>query len=136
MTVIGVHHVGVHVASLERSIAFYQSVFGFQLARQLTLGSEQLVFLEAGPARLELIATGASDRDTGIIDHLAFEIEDLEGWVIRLRELGVRLLDEAPVEVPALGLRILFCLGPDRERIELLERRALAPALPQVQGRG
>jgi lactoylglutathione lyase len=129
MTVLGLHHAGVHVASLERSIAFYRAVFGLHLAERLSLGTEQLAFLEAGGARVELIADGAAGRATGVVDHLAFAVSDLDGWTSRLRERGVRLLDEAPIHVPALGARILFCLGPDGERIELFEQRAPDPAV-------
>jgi lactoylglutathione lyase len=121
MMVGDLHHVGVHVASLERSIAFYEAVFGLQLAARLTLGSEQLAFLEAGNARVELIADGGAGRETGVVDHLAFEVETLDDWVPRLRAHAVDLLDTAPVDVPMLGARFLFCLGPDGERIELFE---------------
>jgi lactoylglutathione lyase len=130
MTATRLHHAGVHVASLERSIAFYQTVFGLRLAERLRLGSEQLAFLEAGGARVELIADGTAARTTGVVDHFAFEVDALDGWVARLRNLGIRVLDEAPVEVPALGARILFCLGPDDERIELFEQRAPEAVIP------
>jgi lactoylglutathione lyase len=130
MTVIGLHHAGVHVASLERSIAFYTAVFGFHLAERLSFGPEQLAFVAAGSARIELIADGAAGRETGVVDHVAFQVDDLDQWLQRLRARGVRLLDDAPVEVPALGARILFCLGPDGERIELFEQRASRPAMP------
>ena len=52
---------------------------------------------------------------------------DLDGWLARLQVHGVPLLDAAPLEVPALGVRILFCLGPDGERIELLEPTGPGP---------
>lgn len=129
MSVTRLHHAGVHVASLERSIAFYQTVFGLRLAERLSLGAEQLAFLEVGSSRVELIADGTAGRATGVVDHVAFEVEDLDDWVSRLRQHGVRLLDEAPIEVPALGARILFCLGPDGERIELLDQRAPEPVV-------
>ena len=121
MMVLGLHHASVHVTNLERSIAFYEAVFELRVIERLALGFEQLAFLMAGKSRVELIADGTARRDTGVVDHLAFEVDDLDGWVPRLRERGVRVLDEAPVEVAALGARILFCLGPDGERIELFE---------------
>jgi len=71
-----------------------------------------------------------------VVDHLAFEVDDLDDWVPRLRASGVPLLDEAPVEVPALGARILFCLGPDGERIELFEQRAPEPLMPPADVEG
>jgi lactoylglutathione lyase len=123
MRVIALHHAGVHVTDLEGSIAFYQSVFRLRLAERLSLGSEQIAFLQAGTSWLELIADGIPGRGPGAVDHLALAVDDLDGWLARLRESGVRLLDEAPVGVAALGARILFCLGPDGERIELFERR-------------
>jgi catechol 2,3-dioxygenase-like lactoylglutathione lyase family enzyme len=122
MTIIGLHHAAVHVANLERSIVFYRDVFGLPLAERLTLGTEQLAFLRAADSRIELIADGMTSRGTGVVDHLALEVNDLDAWGPRLRELGVRVLDAAPVDVPQLGARILFCLGPDGERIELFER--------------
>ena len=130
MTIIGLHHAGVHVASLERSVAFYRAVFGLRPAERLRMGAERLAFLEAGSSRVELIADGTAGRQTGVVDHVAFEVDDLDAWIARLRERDVPLLDEAPIHVPALGARILFCLGPDGERIELLDRRAPAPAVP------
>jgi lactoylglutathione lyase len=128
MSVVGLHHAAVHVSHLERSADFYQAVFRLAVAERLSLGTEQLVFLHAGDARLELIADGRGSRETGVIDHVAFEVDDLDEWLIRLRQQGVPLLDEAPVEVRQLAARILFCLGPDGERIELFERRASGQA--------
>ena len=54
MTVIGAHHVGVHVASLERSIAFYEAVFGLRVLERLSLGpdGERIeLFEQPAPAR-------------------------------------------------------------------------------------
>jgi DNA-binding CsgD family transcriptional regulator len=50
--------------------------------------------------------------------------------VFALRQHGVRLLDEAPVAAPELNARILFCPGPDGERMELFEPRATVQGLP------
>ena len=67
-----VHHVGVRVSDMARSIAFYTDVFGFRLVQRFALGDEDLTFMEAGAARLELIASpGATERttDPGAVDH-------------------------------------------------------------------
>jgi catechol 2,3-dioxygenase-like lactoylglutathione lyase family enzyme len=71
MSVIGLHHAGVHVTNLERSIAFYEAVFELRAINRLALGLEQLAFLVAGRSRVELIAHGTAGRDTGVVDHLA-----------------------------------------------------------------
>ena len=56
-----------------------------------------------------------------MVDHVALEVDDLDALLQRLREHGVTLVDQSPVTVPELQARILFCLGPDAERIELFE---------------
>jgi hypothetical protein len=55
-------------------------------------------------------------------------VSDLDSWMVRLRGLGVQLLDQEPIDVPEIGARILFCLGPDGERIELFDA---APRIAQ-----
>jgi lactoylglutathione lyase len=112
----------VYVASLERSMAFYRDVFGLEVAERLAFGGEQIAFLRVGSARLELIeGTAGATRPTGVVDHVALEVQGLDALHDQLRARGVTLLDAAPIEVPALRARILFCQGPDDERIELLE---------------
>jgi len=123
---IGLHHAGLYVASLERSIAFYGGAFGLEVAERFSFGGEQLAFLRVGQARLELIESSASRVRTssaGVVDHVALEVDDLDALIGRLVQQAVTLLDPAPVPVPALNARILFCEGPDGERIELLEAR-------------
>jgi lactoylglutathione lyase len=56
-----------------------------------------------------------------VLDHVAFEVDDLDGTLDLLRARGVRLIDETPTAVPALSARIAFCQGPDGERIELFQ---------------
>jgi catechol 2,3-dioxygenase-like lactoylglutathione lyase family enzyme len=127
MPVLGLHHAGLYVASLEHSIAFYQTIFGLELAEHITFGGEEIAFLHVGGSRLELIHS--PDRPThgqkepGVLDHVAFEVDGLDTLRGHLAANGVTLLDPEPIAVPALNARILFCLGPDAERIELFERR-------------
>jgi lactoylglutathione lyase len=120
MRVRGLHHAAVYVADLQRSIAFYGEVFGLQVLERLAWGDEDLAFLGVGSARLELIES-AAERSTGIVDHVAFEVVDLDALVHTLRERGVTLIDAQPLLVPQLNARILFCTGPDGERIELFQ---------------
>jgi catechol 2,3-dioxygenase-like lactoylglutathione lyase family enzyme len=121
---LGLHHVGLYVADLDRSIAFYRDAFGLEVAERLSFGDEQIAFLRIGAHRLELITLpGSTARATGVVDHVAFVVPaPLETLLDALRARGVRLLDQTPIPVPALNARIAFCLGPDGERIELFEQ--------------
>src|SRR6266446_1781675 len=42
MPVLGLHHAGLYVANLGHSIAFYQTVFGLELAERFALGGEDI----------------------------------------------------------------------------------------------
>jgi len=113
----------VHVTDLERSVAFYRDVLGLREQTRFTLGLERLAFLRAGDAWVELIADGSAARGTGAVDHLALRVADIDAALRVLRKAQVLLLDDVPLAVPELQARILFCLGPDGERIELIERQ-------------
>jgi lactoylglutathione lyase len=116
----GLHHAAVFVSDLERSIAFYRDVFGLSVAERFRFGNEDIAFMHIGSQRLELIHAGGGARPTGVVDHVAFEVSDLESVIETLRQHEVRLVDNAPVPVAELNARIFFCLGPDGERIELI----------------
>ena len=111
-------------------------------AERLVLGEERIAFVRVGSARLELIervdsagsargsgTAGSATRGASVVDHVAFEVTDLDAALESLRSHGVPLLDPQPMAVDALGARIAFCLGPDAERIELFEppRSAASP---------
>jgi hypothetical protein len=39
------------------------------------VGAERLAFLEAGSSGVELITDGTAGRQTGVVDHVAFEAQ-------------------------------------------------------------
>ena len=133
-----IHHVGVSVRDLERSIAFYCTHFGFRVRLQGEFAGAPLTFLTAaGGAELELVAdtpaadgsgaTGASgtaragaSADAGPISHFALATADLDGLLAHLQAAGVPFL-LGPVTVLD-GMRTAFIAGPDGEEIELISQ--------------
>lgn len=117
-----VHHVAVRVTDLERSIAFYVDLLGFAVRTRTTLASgARIAFLAfpGGGCELELIA-GLHDHHAGdgLVHHVAFLVEDVEGAFSRLRNAGVALLDAAP-ETLATGRRLFSFRGPDGEWLQV-----------------
>ncbi|MCB1670363.1 MAG: VOC family protein [Gammaproteobacteria bacterium] len=54
------------------------------------------------------------------IDHIGFEVDDLEAFVARLAAKGIEL--DSPIrEIPAIGLKIAFLTDPQGVYIELTE---------------
>jgi catechol 2,3-dioxygenase-like lactoylglutathione lyase family enzyme len=143
--VAGLHHVGLVVSNLSRSIAFYCEHFGASVELHLTNegGPEMatlhaleradydLAFLRAGNSRIELVefhepADGVAVRrracDLGAA-HVAFEVADAHATYERLSAAGVAFTAQPLVitEGGAAGYVLAFCLDPDGNRIELLQ---------------
>jgi len=116
-------HVNIVVADLERAARFYEHVFGWRRGFSATLRGEWIervsglsavqgdcLFLVSpdGGARLELLRyvspsgahlTENSRANTLGVRHIAFEVDDLELTLSKVRELGIEPLSP-PVEVP------------------------------------
>jgi len=122
--IIKLDHVGIKVTDLSRSLKFYQDTLGFTLAARVQLSPEvELAFLklESQPdIELELVCSNDLVDKVGVVNHLSFEVEDLEGMLKRLEQLGLEIVDREPRVVP--GKKIVFFWGPDGEKLELNQR--------------
>jgi len=113
-------HVGIHVRDLERSLRFYTGVFGFHVRRRLSVGESLFAILDVGGGWLEIIQRpdGPAEAPEGRGSHIAFHIEDYDGLISKLEEVGFELrkvtLDD--------GSRIAFFKDPDGHDIEIVEK--------------
>jgi diaminopimelate decarboxylase len=145
--VVGVDHVSVTCADLDRSVRFYGEVLGLPLrgrGRSDGPGLSALIGLEGvalewaelhlGHGRiLELlryvtpegtpVAQRPCDPGSG---HVAFEVEALDAIDARLRSAGIAPRSRAPITIEEpgdwFGCRCLYVADPDGFTIELLER--------------
>ncbi|MCB0630762.1 MAG: methylmalonyl-CoA epimerase [Saprospiraceae bacterium] len=101
-----VEHIGIAVKDLEAGNALYARLLGQPHYKIETVDSEYVntSFFRAGATKIELLEATHPDstiarfiekRGEGI-HHIAFEVEDIEAEMERLREQGFRLLNEAP----------------------------------------
>ena len=145
--VTGVHHPGLVVSDLARSLTFYRAMFGVEpdlmleriggpelaALHDLPVAEISLAMLAFGNAHVELIeyhapVDGARSQaracDLGA-GHVALEVEDVEQACLRLAAAGMRFLGK-PLHVedgPAAGWVVAYGLDPDGNRIELLQTR-------------
>jgi lactoylglutathione lyase len=119
-----IDHIGLLVTDMERSIAWYQSVLGLGLRLRVRMNEQtELAFLTLGETEIELVAkSGGGDAPLdGVVNHLAFRVDEIDGVLERLRQQGVTLLSERPADLEAIGVRVAFFRGPDGEKLELVE---------------
>lgn len=115
-----VHHIGIMVSDIERSIDWYQRMMGLKLVDRRQLGQTLLAFLETGNTQLELIQRGGGYSAEGLVNHVAFAVDDLEAEMARLRAAGVTFEERFPREIWNGG-KIAFLDGPDGEVLELFQ---------------
>ena len=121
-------HSMIRVLEEARSVEFYKTAFGLEVAHRLDFEGFTLVYLSNSETGFELELTVNKDRtepyDLGDgYGHLAFSVPDVDSEHARLTELGLsprKLVDFAPDgEVIA---RFFFIADPDGYQIEVLKR--------------
>jgi catechol 2,3-dioxygenase-like lactoylglutathione lyase family enzyme len=140
--ITNIDHVALSVASLDRSIAFYRDIIGFEVVRILECGPEmklgdvngmpgstaRIAHLTLGDNMLELfeyqapkgkpIPPDRKQADNGLI-HFGLASTDARADYDKLKEHGVTFLGE-PIEFRP-GVWIFYFYGPDGEVCELRE---------------
>ena len=117
-------HTRYRVKDLEKTVSFYKDVLGLQEIRRHTSGrGSQLVFFKA-PASEEEIEICKFDESGPVVvgpdlTHLAFEVDDLDGFARDAAAKGYPLSDGPHASSSG---RIAFIDAPEGYEIELIER--------------
>lgn len=101
-----IEHIGIAVKSLEDSNKLFEKIFGQPAYKQEEVESEgvKTSFFMNGPNKIELLE--ATNLDSPIakflekrgegIHHIAFDVNDIEEEVVRLKKEGFTMLNETP----------------------------------------
>ncbi len=140
--IVGIHHTAISTPDLDRAIAFYRDLFGFEVefdfpwdesnedfkrthAAPETKG--RVVMLARDAARLEIFeyqkpAPNAADpdRDNAAqgICHFCIEVKDIDAEYARLKAAGMPFQSEP---VPQAYIKCCYGRDPDGNIIELIE---------------
>jgi lactoylglutathione lyase len=112
-------HVGVYVKDLERSLAFYDELFGFKVVDRFTSGEAMIGLLDVGDGLLELVQRPGSPGTPpmGNWSHLALHEPEFDEKVKILEGMGVGLR----LVTMANGNRLCFFQDTDGHKLELME---------------
>jgi methylmalonyl-CoA/ethylmalonyl-CoA epimerase len=127
-----IDHVGIVVASLEASAAYYMQQFGLRpLGGSIVdpLQDVELQFLEDDRgARLELIRPLSADspvaralKHGGGLNHICYQVADLDASVSALVASDAKLVREPQPAVAFNGRRVAFLYTRQRELVEFVE---------------
>jgi len=101
-----VDHIGIAVKNLEVSLPLFESLLHTTCYKKETVTGENVItaFLKKGETKIELLQ---DETTTGIIStfierkgegihHIAFEVDDIQSEIARLKQQGFALLNEIP----------------------------------------
>ena len=132
-------HVGIAVADLDASLAFFRDALGLHVEAPEDVASQgvRAQFVSTGPSSLELLQATAPDspiakflekRGPGL-HHITLRVDDIHTALAELRDRGVRLIDEQP-RPGAEGASVAF-IHPSSAQgvlVELKQAAAVRPA--------
>jgi methylmalonyl-CoA/ethylmalonyl-CoA epimerase len=112
-----IDHIGVAVTDLDAAVELYGG--GFDMAEQHRETVEEqgveAILLEVGEGHIELIRPLSPDNGVGKfierkgegIHHVAYQVDDIDQALERVRAAGLRLIDEQP-RTGIRGSRVAF----------------------------
>jgi lactoylglutathione lyase len=143
--ITGFHHVGMTVSSMERSLAFYRDILGFEEVFSWNPQAPYIGTLVGYPevdlhatilklpnndGRLELLEyrnvdgkpIDSRNGNPGTV-HVAFFVDDLEPYFERLKAAGIDSVSApvTPTIGPNKGGRAVYMIDPDGVRVELIQ---------------
>lgn len=123
-------HVGIPVTDIQRSEVFYTQL-GFKnvMSSTFEINGEpggKVTMLQSGETIIELYQMPPTElekirqRSDGHIDHLAFDVDDVDATFQLLKAEGYKVLEDAPVFLAfwSKGCKYFNIMGPDGERLE------------------
>lgn len=129
ISIRGLQHVGIPVSDIEFSVKFYERL-GFRNIMRRSFFHEKeegvCVMMERENITIELYQLPEKElpsiksRKDGHIDHIAFDVPDIDAVFKALKDGGFRIIEEAPVKLDfwERGCRYFNIYGPDNERLE------------------
>lgn len=118
---LGLQHVGLPTNDLKATIAFYESL-GFETVYQVKneAAGEDVAFLRLKNLTIEAYENGQAAMQSGAIDHIAIDVDDVEAAYRLAQEQGYQIVSNGVEFLPFWqnGVRFFILLGPNQERVE------------------
>lgn len=112
-----INHVAIVVADIEAALSFWRDALGLELSHIEDVPSQksQVAFLPLGDSEVELVKPTSDDSGAakflaergGGMHHLCFEVNDIDAMLAQLKAKGVRLINEAPLQLEGRNLAFI-----------------------------
>lgn len=124
-----IQHIGLPVTDISNSVTFYQQM-GFENVMQSPFQEDgqpgTCIMMKNKTIVIELYQLPEHklqeirNRKDGHIDHITFDVDDIDFAFKTLKEASFKIIEEQPVFLPFWknGCKYFNILGPDNERLE------------------
>ncbi|HEV3046996.1 MAG TPA: methylmalonyl-CoA epimerase [Solirubrobacteraceae bacterium] len=112
-----IDHIGVAVEEIDQALELYRDSFELDVAHREIVEEQgvEAVLLDVGENHVELLAPLAPDTPVGKflakqgpgLHHVAYQVADIEATLEKLKQAGLRLIDEQP-RTGIRGSRVAF----------------------------
>ena len=141
--IVAADHTGITVSNLERSLAFWRDVLGFELshtAHQKGELAQEITGVKGAEIRLAVLKTpgghkielleylAPADRQRGNLRpcdigsvHVALLVEDLDAVLAQIAASGWKAAGKPQTAGPNAGKRVVYVRDPDGTTIEFMQ---------------
>jgi methylmalonyl-CoA/ethylmalonyl-CoA epimerase len=126
-----INHVAIAIPDIDASLVFWRDALGLNVDHIEDVPSQKstVVFLPVGEAEVELVKPTSDDTGVakfiaekgGGMHHLCFEVDDISEMLSDLKARGVRLINEAPVELTGRKMAFVHPKSTGGVLVELYE---------------
>jgi methylmalonyl-CoA/ethylmalonyl-CoA epimerase len=116
MKIIRISHLGLVPKNPSLALSFFNETLGLTHKGKENVAAQQVAieFLQCENSCLELLTPAQSSSPVmkylekgGGIHHIAFEVDNIEEWLVYLKKNNIQLIDEAP-KAGAHNTKIVF----------------------------
>ena len=125
---INLHHAHLFASDIEKSLNFYQEMFGAEILFDLEVAGARNVMIAIGSSKINFYDQPPKDRKRGVVHHLGIETDDIGALITHMKSKGFEFRNK----IKSLGiLKYVMAEGPDHILFELFE--VLKDKLPEDQ---
>ncbi len=112
-----IDHLGIATKGIDEALKFWEDALGLENVHTEVVVDQKVkvAMLPVGESRIELLEPTSDDspisnfleKRGGGLHHIAVEVEDIDAALSRLKDRGMRLIDESP-RIGAEGCLVAF----------------------------
>ncbi len=129
--ILKINHVAIVVEDIDAAMGFWRDALGLSLDHVEDVPSQasKVAFMPVGEGEVELVQP--TDPKSGLgkylekrgegMHHLCIEVDDIEAILAQLKEKGVRLINEEPMDLPGRRMAFIHPRAANGVLVELYE---------------